>query len=190
MIFGNYGGMFGLVPQAMRPDGKESLKGMRQLQEVAAAYGRSGGPGVSHSVLGQFTVPTDPLIIFGKIRNEDSEGSGSGSGSGSFTVDPAGAGFTDNDGYLAYAFDQVSPFQPWKGELVEGGIATVLPSANGEGGGNFAYPLNGEIFDENVIVMLVRAGDHWVIVGGSGTAGSGGGPGFTFDCETGDFVVL
>ena len=69
-------------------------------------------------------------------------------------------------------------------------LIDLLPSANGEGGGNFAYPLNGEIFDENVIVMLVRAGDHWVIVGGSGTAGSGGGPGFTFDCETGDFVVL
>lgn len=188
MIFGNYGGMFGLIPQAMRPDGKESLKGMRQLQEVAAAFGRSGGPGVSQSVLGHYTLPVDPLIIFGKIRNEDAEGSGSGSGN--FSVAPVGAGFTDNDGYTAFAFDQVSPFQPWKGELVDGGISTVLPDVDGNGGGNFAYSLNGEFYNEAEIVMLVRAGDHWVIIGGSGTAGSGGGAGFTFDCATGEFVVL
>lgn len=119
--------------------------------------------------------------IFGQIRLE-----GSGSGSGSFSVNPDGVGFTDEEGYLAYAFDQIYDQYPWKGVVIENGITTILPHGT-VAGANYAYPLNSDFFDEGVNVILKRCGIHWVIIGTVGEAsGSGsGGQQWSFDCDTG-----
>lgn len=181
MLTHNYGGMFGNIPPAILANGKESLSGMRQLMQVAAAYGRGGGPGISHSVLGQYLVPGDRQIIYGKIRDDE----GSGSGSGQPTFNSGDASFLDPDGYTAYAFDEINPFQPWKGQLLEGGVKTTLP-VSGVGGGNFAYPLNQDSILAGALCVLIRAGDHWVIFGVEESGdGSGSGQGVSITCADG-----
>lgn len=158
---------------------------MRRTNVQLEQMGRLQGVGINGG-----TLPTEvvavPQFITGQIRLE-----GSGSGSGSFSLDPAGAGFTDEDGYLAYAFDQTLDDRPWKGIVIVGGISTVLPnSGSGSGSGtpaagsNYAYPLNGETWEEGANVLLKRAGNHWIIVGGLGEAsGSGSGGGIPIYCD-------
>lgn len=185
-----YGGMFGSIPPAILPNGQESLSGMRQLMQVAGAFGRSGGPGFSMSMAGLVPLPPDRLIIYGKIRDDDSSSSSVSTSSSDSTA----CYFYDNDGYLAYCFDEVNPFWPWKGEVMEGGIKTTEPaevsssSTRVQGGGNFAYPLNGETLNAGTIVALLRAGEHWIIVGVNG--GSGGQSAcFEIDCAAGTIIV-
>jgi len=187
-----YGAMFGLVPQAILPNGKESMGGMRALMNVAAAYGRGGGEGISKSVLGEFPIPPARDIIYGKIR-EDEFGSGVGSGSPTFRA--GDAAFYDADGYIAYAFDEINPFWPWKGEILDGGIKTTLPAIGSgstvEGGGNFAYPLNGDSISAGALCALIRAGEHWVIIGVSeGGDGSGGADNYNITCNADGSVTV
>jgi hypothetical protein len=175
----NYGGMFGKQPSALLPNGQQSLSGTRQLMEIAAAYGRGGGPGKSKSVIGEYDIPRDAEIIYGKIRED--EGSGSGV---TFVTGTGDAGFYDADGYLCYAFDEINPFWPWKGELIDG-ISTVLPSDSGsglQGGGNFAYPLNADSIGPGALCALIRAGEHWIIIGVSEGGSGSGGSTMTIDC--------
>lgn len=183
----NYGGMFGLIPPAITNSGKESVSGLRQLMQVAAAYGRGGGVGLSKGVTGEVLIPPDRQIIYGKIR-DDEYGSGSGFGSG-VVFGSGDASFYDDDGYLAYAFDEVNPFWPWKGEVIQG-ISTTMPSTGSgggvTGGGNFAYPLNQDSIGAGAICALLRAGEHWVIIGVSEASdGSGSGSGMTITCSDG-----
>lgn len=130
------------------------------------------------------TIPTEvvdvPVFITGKIRAD-----GTGSGTGSFSLDPSGVGFTDSEGYLAYAFDQTYDDAPWKGELVPEGITTVLPGNGSTEGSDFAYPLNADLWQEGDNVLLKRAGDHWFIIGGINDAvgGSGGGTTYSITCN-------
>lgn len=128
-----------------------------------------------------------PLVwIFGQIR---AEGSGSGSGSGNqFSVDPEGIGFTDEEGYLAYAFDQIYDDYPWKGVVIPHGITTTLPQA-GIGGANYAYPLNQDVIEDGVNVILKKAGNHWVIIGTVGEAGGSGSGGNTMSITCADGSV-
>lgn len=186
-----YGAMFGLVPQAILPNGKESMGGMRALMNVAAAYGRGGGEGISKSVLGEFPIPPARDIIYGKIRDDESTGSG-----GVTFITGTDAAFYDGDGYLAYAFDEINPFWPWKGEILDGGIRTTLPSqisGSGpvQGGGNFAYPLNQDSISAGALCALLRAGEHWVIIGVSeGGDGSGGQNNYNITCNADGSVTV
>lgn len=170
-----YGAMFGMIPPAILPNGKESLGGMRALMHAVAAYGRGGGEGISKSVIGEFPIPPERQIIYGKIRDDESTGSG-----GVTFVAGDDAAFYDPDGYLAYAFDEINPYWPWKGEILENGITTTLPSqisGSGpvQGGANFAYPLNQDSIGAGALCALLRAGGHWIIIGVSeGGSGSGG----------------
>lgn len=153
---------------------------MYRTNEQLASLSRFQGPGVSGGTL-PTQVPQDIQFITGQIRIEGS-GSG-GSGSGQFSLDPVGAGFTDDEGYLAYAFDQTYNDRPWKGEVIVGGVSTTLQNG-GVVGVNYAYPLNGETWEEGANVLLKRAGNHWIIVGGLGEAsGSGSGSGIPIYCD-------
>lgn len=184
-----YGGMFGNIPPAILPNGQESLSGMRQLMQVVGAFGRSGGNGFSMSMAGLVPLPPDRLIIYGKIREEEGGGSGSGGGLGVTFTAGTDASFYDADGYLAYAFDEINPFWPWKGEILEGGIKTVLPSIGSggglQGGGNFAYSLNQGYIAAGALCALLRAGEHWIILGVSEEGTGSGAGGMTITCNDG-----
>lgn len=189
-----YGAMFGMIPPAILPNGKESLGGMRALMHAVAAYGRGGGEGISKSVIGEFPIPPERQIIYGKIRDDEFQ---SGSGVASGVVFGSGdASFYDPDGYLAYAFDEINPYWPWKGEVLENGIRTTLPvdgSGSGgiEGGANFAYPLNQDSIGAGALCALLRAGGHWVIIGVSeGGSGSGGADNYNITCNDDGSVTV
>jgi hypothetical protein len=138
--------------------------------------------GFSKGVTGEVLIPPDRQIIYGKIRDDESTGSG-----GVTFVTGADAAFYDADGYLAYAFDEINPFEPWKGELLSGGISTTLPSQTSgsgplRGGGNFAYPLNQDSISTGALCALIRAGEHWIIIGVSEGGSGSGGSTMTIDC--------
>lgn len=188
MHSGKYGFLAGMFPQGITPGGKVSLGGQRALQLVAAAYGSGGGPDISKTIAGEVPLPPEVTLIYGKIfEPEDSSSSDTSSDATAFSA--TDASFTDPDGYQAYAFEEINRFHPWKGEVLEGGIKSTLP-INGEGGGNWAYTLNGNSIAEGVLCALLRAGNHWVIIGvDEGDTSSDGTFTFTIDCDAGTITV-
>jgi hypothetical protein len=171
--------------QAATWDGNVSVSGLRTLQDEVFRQGLSGGHGLQIGSTGPVSETPEQKVIYGLIR-EDEFVSGSGgsgaAGSGTPTqFNPSDASFIAPDGYPAYAFDEINPAWPWRGEILVGGVSTVLP-VDDVGGGNFAYPLNGESLEAGTKVMLRRAGEHWVIDGGLG--GESGSPGpICVDCD-------
>lgn len=159
------------LPHDMSPSQRQYA---RRTHEQLAVMARYQGVNVAGGTM-PTQVPDGLEWIFGQIRAE-----GSGSGSGSFSLDPAGTGFTDEEGYLAYAFDQIYDDYPWKGIVIANGITTTLPHT-GVSGANYAYPLNQDTFDDGVNVILKKAGLHWVIIGTVGESGSGSGSGTRYN---------
>jgi len=157
---------------------------MRRTDEQLDSISRYQGEHVQGGTM-PTEVPSPQVFIYGQIRAE-----GSGSGGSGFSLDPAGEGFTDEEGYLAYAFDQIYDDFPWKGVIVPNGVTTTLPQT-GTSGANYAYPLNGDSWLAGQNVLLKKAASHWVIIGGAGAEGSGsGGNTFTVDCGDGTTHVF
>lgn len=185
----NYGGgLFGLIPGAVTQSGRESVSGMRQMMQAVAAYGRGGGTSTTRSVIGVYELDPDRLVIFGKIREPENDSSSSSGSSSDARYSSLDAGFYDHEGNLAYAFDEVNPFEPWKGVIIEGGISTI-PASEINQGGNFAYLLMPTELESGTLCVLVRAGHHWVIVGIVAEGNSSIPMTFLVDCEAGTIVV-
>jgi hypothetical protein len=176
------GSFYGSTYHAATSDGNVSVGGLRELQNEVYRQSLGGGHGQQTGATGPVSEAPPTTVIYGLIRDDEFSGSASGSG---VSFSPSDASFTAPDGYTAYAFDEVNPFAPWRGEIMDGGIGTTLP-VNGEGGGNFAYPLNGESLEAGVKVMLRRAGEHWVIVGSSEPASGSGDSEVCIDCGDGE----
>ena len=163
----------------------------RRTMEQLNALSRFQGLGVQGGTL-PTEVPDVEQFITGKIRDEESSSSSAGNTSStnvssSFNYNPAGAGFTDKDGYLAYAFDQTYEADPWRGKVIVNGISTTLPT-NTVDGANYAYPLNGETWANGSNVLLKRAGQHWMIIG-SASAGGSLPMSIVIDCANGTITV-
>lgn len=162
------------LPQAIR-------RPLKQLDERTRPLDAFGGEQFTGgAVPGTMPAQHPYMFIWGKIRDDES---GSGSGTGSGHIDNfIGAGFNDREGYLAYSFDQVYDHHPWKGEVIPGGISTVI--LDDLDGYNFAYPPPPfPEFNVGDVVLLFRSGRHWTIVGSAASAfGSGGGPVWEIEC--------
>jgi hypothetical protein len=153
------GAFLGKSFYAATSDGNLSVGGLRELQNEVYRQSLGGGYGQQTGATGPVSEAPPTTVIYGLIRDDEFSGSASGSG---VTFNPSDASFIAPDGYPAYAFDEINPHYPWRGEIMEGGVGTTLP-VNGEGGGNFAYPLNGLSIQAGTKVKLRRAGEHWVI---------------------------
>lgn len=182
-----YGFLGGMFPQGITPGGKVSLGGQRALQLVAAAYGSGGGPNITKTIGGEVPQPADVFMIFGKIFEPEDDSSSDTSSDTQFSS--TDAAFIDPDGYPAYAFEEVNRFHPWTGEVLPGGVKSTLP-IDGVGGGNWAYLLNPGSLSDGTICALLRAGNHWVIIGVDNPDTSSDTPfTFTIDCEAGTIII-